>query len=222
MIVENISQFVVDFIQSNNKSANITEAWNSKKNQEQLMKIFKKNNIIIKDPDKPKRGKSGYLYFCAEYRDKMKKENPDMTVKEIVSKLGILWQQFKVEENPEVKRFLKMSEDDRNRYKKAMSSYIPLIRKINKKEKKENDEEKLETIKPVKKRKTKDEKEEEKELLKSKKKERDDGYSKFIRSKRNKTRKTHPELDSDGILKYLASKWEKFPDSKKEKYKNKK
>ena len=66
MIVENISQFVVDFIQSNNKSANITEAWNSKKNQEQLMKIFKKNNIIIKDPDKPKRGKSGYLYFCEE------------------------------------------------------------------------------------------------------------------------------------------------------------
>ena len=55
------------------------------------LKIIKKNNITVKDPNKPKRRKSGYLYFCAEYREKMKAENPDLTVKEIVSKLGILW-----------------------------------------------------------------------------------------------------------------------------------
>ena len=64
MFVENISQFVIDFI-NNNKNPNIIEAWGSKKNQEQLFRTIKKNNIVIKDTHKPKRGKSGYLFFFA-------------------------------------------------------------------------------------------------------------------------------------------------------------
>jgi len=231
MIVDNISEFVVSLIESN-KSSNLIDAWKSKKNQEMLGKVIKKNNIMIKDPDKPKRGKSGYLYFCAEYRDKIKKENPQMTVKEVVRKLGVLWQKMKVDgNNMEVKKFEKMSLDDRNRYKTEMDTYVPLIRKINKKDKKGADDgcddlldEDINYIdeEKKKKRKMKEKVEEEKELKKSKRKERDDGYSKFLRSKRNKTKKTHPELDSDGILKYLETKWSKFTESKKEKYRNKK
>ena len=226
MFVDNISQFVLDFIQ-NNKNPNLCDAWNSKRNQEQLVKIIKKNNIIIKDPQKPKRGKSGYLFFCAEYREKMKQEFPELSVKEIVSKLGILWKKLKKENSPEVKKFEQMSLDDRNRYKDEMTDYVPLIRKINKKEKKivtddgiinGNDNNNITSVIENEKNKQK----EEKNLKHSKKKEKDDGYSKFIRSKRNKTRKTHPELDSEGILKYLAQKWEKFPDIKKEKYRKKK
>ena len=120
-----------------------------------------------------------------------------------------------------------MSLDDRNRYKDEMTDYVPLIRKINKKEKKiitddgiinGDDNNNITSVIENEKNKQK----EEKNLKRSKKKEKDDGYSKFIRSKRNKTRKTHPELDSEGILKYLAQKWEKFPDIKKEKYRKKK
>ena len=226
MFVDNISQFVLDFIQ-NNKNPNLCDAWNSKRNQEQLVKIIKKNNIIIKDPQKPKRGKSGYLFFCAEYREKMKQEFPELSVKEIVSKLGIIWKKLKKENSPEVKKFEQMSLDDRNRYKDEMTDYVPLIRKINKKEKKivtddgiinGDDNNNITSVIEDEKNKQK----EEKNLKRSKKKEKDDGYSKFIRSKRNKTRKTHPELDSEGILKYLAQKWEKFPDIKKEKYRKKK
>jgi len=216
MFVENISQFVIDFI-NNNKNPNIIEAWGSKKNQEQLFRTIKKNNIVIKDPHKPKRGKSGYLFFCAEYREKMKNENPELSVKDIVSKLGILWKQLKKDNSPEVKRFEKMSLEDRNRYKSEMNGYVPLIRKINKKEKKDKkSDENITTLIENEKK-----KEEEKIIKRSKKKEKDDGYSKFMRSKRNKTKKTHPELDSEGILRYLAEKWEKFPDSKKEKYRKK-
>lgn len=218
MFVENISQFVIDFI-NNNKNPNMIEAWNSKKIQEQLFRTIKKNNIVIKDPHKPKRGKSGYLFFCAEYREKMKKENPELSVKDIVSKLGILWKQLKKDNSPEVKRFEKMSLEDRNRYKNEMNGYVPLIRKINKKEKKDKNSD--ENISSVIESEKKKQKEEEKNIKRSKKKEKDDGYSKFMRSKRNKTKKTHPELDSEGILRYLAEKWEKFPDSKKEKYRKK-
>jgi hypothetical protein len=211
MFLENLSQFVVEFIQ-NNKNPNVSEAWFAKKNQEALCKIIKKNNITVKDPNKPKRGKSGYLYFCAEYREKMKAENPDLTVKEIVSKLGILWKQMKTTKNPEVKRFEQMSIDDRNRYKSEMNTYVPILRKLNKKEKKnkkdninDDDIDVNETEKPK----------------KSRKKE-DDGYNKYVRSKKNKTKKTHPELDSDGIIEYLKQKWSKFPQDKKDRYKNKK
>ena len=220
MFVENISQFVIDFI-NNNKNPNIVEAWGSKKNQEQLVRTIKKNNIVIKDPLKPKRGKSGYLFFCAEYREKMKSENPELSVKDIVSKLGILWKQLKKENSTEVKRFENMSLTDRNRYKSEMTGYVPLIRKINKKKEK-IEKSADENISSVIENEKKKQKEEEKIIKRSKKKERDEGYSKFMRSKRNKTKKTHPELDSEGILRYLAEKWEKFPDSKKEKYRKKK
>lgn len=211
MFVENISQFVIDFLQ-NNKNPDLTEAWKSKKNQESLIKVIKKNNIVVKDPNKPKRGKSGYLYFCAEYREKMKQAHPDLSVKEIVSKLGLLWKQMKKEKNPEVQRFEKMSLEDRNRYKSEMNFYVPILRKINKKESKkkrsdEDDDKEGNTIT---------------EKPKKTRKKEDDGYNKYLRSKRNKTKKNHPELDSDGILKYLKQKWEKFPQERKDKYKNKK
>jgi hypothetical protein len=210
MFLENLSQFVVDFIQ-NNKNPNASEAWYSKKNQEALCKIIKKNNITVKDPNKPKRGKSGYLYFCAEYREKMKTENPDLTVKEIVSKLGILWKQMKITKDPEVKRFEQMSIDDRNRYKSEMNTYVPILRKLNKKEKKTKKDIDIDDL----------ESNEIEKPKKSRKKE-DDGYNKYVRSKKNKTKKTHPELDSNGIIEYLKQKWSKFPQDKKDRYKNKK
>jgi len=138
----------------------------------------------------------------------MKTENPDLTVKEIVSKLGILWKQMKITKDPEVKRFEQMSIDDRNRYKSEMNTYVPILRKLNKKEKKNKKDiinEEFDIEKPK----------------KSRKKE-DDGYNKYVRSKKNKTKKTHPELDSDGIIEYLKQKWSKFPQDKKDRYKNKK
>lgn len=222
MFVENISQFVLEFINQNNpNNSELIDLWNSKKNKEQLIKTIKKNNITIKDPDKPKRGKSGYLYFCEVYREKLKEEYPELSVKQIVSKLGILWKQLKAENNQEVKNFEKLSTEDRNRYKSEMVNYVPLIRKMNRKDigavTKLTGVVSADSI-----NKQEDSSVEEKNIKRSKKKEKDEGYTKFIRSKRNKTRKTHPELDSDGIMNYLKSKWEKFPDEKKTKYRNKK
>jgi len=71
MFIESINKYVIDFISNNQE--NPIEAWNSKKNQQSLIKLFKKNNVKMKDPFKPKRGKSGFLFFCDENRDKLKK-----------------------------------------------------------------------------------------------------------------------------------------------------
>ena len=225
MFVENISQFVLEFIQSNNVSDNNAELidnWKSKKNQEQFIKLIKKNNITIKDPDKPKRGKSGYLYFCEVYREKLKDEYPDSSVKEIVSKLGVLWKELKKQNSQEVVNFELKSKEDRNRYKSEMTNYVPLIRKMNKKNILVNKIDVSVELGEDKQTVISTELKDDKIIKRSKRKEKDEGYTKFIRSKRNKTRKSHPELDSDGILNYLKTKWEKFPDEKKLKYKNKK
>ena len=226
MFVENISQFVLEFIQSNNNgsdnNAELIDNWKSKKNQEQFIKVIKKNNITIKDPDKPKRGTSGYLYFCEVYREKLKDEYPELSVKEIVSKLGVLWKKLKEENSKEVINFELKSKEDRNRYKSEMTNYVPLIRKMNKKNVLVNKTEDSKDLGDDNQNISSIELKDDKTIKRSKRKEKDEGYTKFIRSKRNKTKKTHPELDSDGILNYLKTKWEKFSDEKKLKYKNKK
>ena len=213
MFIENLSQFVVDFIESN-KNPNIIEAWKSKKTQQSLLKTIKKQNIKVKDSAKPRRGKSAFLYYCENNRSLLKEANPTMSVKEIVSTLGANWQKLKKENLAEVERFEKMSIKDRDRYKSEMRSYIPVLsRKYEKKPKDDDEKPEGEEIekKPEKKESVKRSKRDHKEVL----------YSNYVKSRRVKTKKNHPELDSEGIIAYLARKWEKMPDIKKEKYSKK-
>jgi hypothetical protein len=222
MIINNISNFVLNFLQTY-KCNNVIDSWNSRKNQQALTKIIKKANIIVKDPYKPKRGKSAYLFFCDEYRKKLKEENPKLNVKEIVSKLGILWKKMKDENSEELQKFENLSMNDRAKYKKEMISYkkeqkktneFLLTKKVDKEKEKEKKKEKELRKKELNKSK------ELQKSLKKEKREKNLAFEKFIKSKRRKTKKSHPELDSEGIVKYLTNKWEKLPESKKEKYKN--
>ena len=48
---------------------------------------FKKH----KDPNAPKRPKTGFLYFCDEYRSKIKEENKDLHMCDVMKELGKLW-----------------------------------------------------------------------------------------------------------------------------------
>jgi hypothetical protein len=200
MFIENINKFVLEFIEINKNNENIDEIWMSKKNQQLLLKTLKKNNVKIKDPDKPKRGKSAFLFFCEENRKKIKKKHPEMSVKEIVSKLGIDWQTLKDTSSDEIDRYEQMSIKDRNRYKNEMRTYIPILsRKIDIKKS---------TKKPSKRR--------------SKRTQDEIMFDNFLKSKKTRAKKSHPELDSKGIIEYIKSKWEKLPDEKKKKYNIKK
>lgn len=223
MILNEISQYVINFLETN-KNPNIVDAWLSKKNQHGLLKTIKKNNIVVKDPNKPKRGKSAYLFFCDEYRKKLKEENPNLNVKEIVSMLGILWKKIKEENSPELEKFEKLSMNERMKYKKEMITYKKEQKKDNDfllNYKKDKDKEKDKKRDKELKKKEISRNRELQKSLKKEKKEKDQAFEKFLKSKKKKTKKTHPELDSEGVIKYLTTKWEKFPDTKKEKYKNK-
>jgi HMG (high mobility group) box len=51
-----------------------------------------------KEEGAPTRGKSAYLFFCADKRPKVKDEYPDMKATEIMSELGRMWKELSDEE----------------------------------------------------------------------------------------------------------------------------
>ena len=67
-----------------------------------------------KPKDAPKNAKSGYMFYCAEIRAVIKEENPDMKPKEIMSEMGRRWKEVK--DTEEAKKYLKMAEEDKERY----------------------------------------------------------------------------------------------------------
>ena len=67
----------------------------------------------IKDPNAPKRNISGFFFFSAEEREKLKKEgNGEMKLMDATKEIGKRWAAI----DPEVKaKFEKMQEDDKIR-----------------------------------------------------------------------------------------------------------
>ncbi|CAK9037004.1 High mobility group-T protein (HMG-T) (HMG-T1) (HMG-1) [Durusdinium trenchii] len=70
-----------------------------------------------KDPNRPKRAMSAYLYFCKAHRESVKAEFPDKIMVEVQAVLGKRWK-----ETTEAERvpFVKQAEADRERYDKEM------------------------------------------------------------------------------------------------------
>lgn len=126
----NINSFVSDFLNEYDKTGLLLKKWTSVKNQRKLKKFLKDNQ---KDPLKPKRGKSGFLYFCDEQRPILKENNKNITVKEIVSQLGKLWRQLKDDNETEKYDLLSIQDRDRYRdemvtYKKKKGSHSPVVK----------------------------------------------------------------------------------------------
>ncbi|WWC67469.1 non-histone chromosomal protein 6 [Kwoniella pini CBS 10737] len=47
-----------------------------------------------KDPNKPKRALSAYMFFVQDYRERIKAENPDATFGDVGKLLGIKWKEM--------------------------------------------------------------------------------------------------------------------------------
>ena len=73
-----------------------------------------------KDPNKPKRAKTSYLYFCEEMRPGVKNKHPELKMGGIMKELGKMWQEL-----PEDKKekYNKLYEDDKLRYEEEMEEY---------------------------------------------------------------------------------------------------
>ena len=100
-----------------------TESWTQL--QKTILKQLEKRNYD-KDPNAPKRGKSGYIFFCSANRSDVKEElGEDAKTTEITSRLGELWTELKNDESraEELASYLKMATDDKDRYVSEKADY---------------------------------------------------------------------------------------------------
>jgi hypothetical protein len=150
-----------------------------------------------KDKNAPKGAKNAYILFCADNRDQVKEENPDMGAKEIISELARLWK----EADEDVKaEYNEKAAADKQRYQEEMSDYVPS----------EDEEEKTETKKGAK----KDKKDNSpKRPLSS--------YMLFAQEYRAQAKSEHPEAKAADISKILGAWWKEADEDVKQEFKEK-
>lgn len=89
---------------------------------------IKDNKLIkqkkIKDPNKPKKYNSAYIYFNIEKVNEYKKKHPKtkINVIDIAKEAGKEWQNIKNDEK-KYEKYKKMEDHDKKRYKKEMELY---------------------------------------------------------------------------------------------------
>jgi len=74
----------------------------------------------LKDPSKPKRAKSSYLYFCAATRNEIKEHYPDLKMGGVMKELAKKWSVITVDQK---KEFELLSGKDKERYLDEMETY---------------------------------------------------------------------------------------------------
>lgn len=221
MKTKNISKYILNFIKENKNNEKLTDNWKSKDNLIAFEKLLKKE-AKSKDINKPKRGKSSFLYFCDDFKSIVKKDVPDHTNKQLLSYLGVLWKEYK-EDKPEIiKKYEKIAEKERDRYKKEM-----LIYKENIVEDQENEPELslnilkdnieddyIEIKEEVKKEevKKKEKKEKKEKKVKEERKEEKEEVNKEEKKRDKKSKDNIKELDDTekGFDKYIKKRKNKF------------
>ena len=144
-----------------------------------------------KSSEKKIKGKrNGYILFCNENREKVKKSNPDKKGKEITKLLATLWKQEKADESDEWKKFTELAIEDKERYDR---------------EKSESEDEKSE-----------DEKSEDEKSEKKKKKKGWKGKGKAY----EKFKKEQKEQDSKMKVRDIKEKWKSMSEQEQKLWKN--
>ena len=107
------------------------EAWKQLNDQvqDQMPKKTRKSSPKVKDPNAPKRGKSSYIFFCAENRPVVQKElGSDAKAVDVTKELGVRWnalkQSTKAKDKQAVKKFEQEAKDDKERYDDEMKNYV--------------------------------------------------------------------------------------------------
>jgi hypothetical protein len=109
-----VNKFVVSFLTNNpNTPQELIDQWKNKNNLNKLRSAVRK----VDQPSHPPRPKSKYIFFCDTVRQEIKKENPDMSIRDITCELGRRWQQFKQNPDPELNEKITVAfEEDKKRY----------------------------------------------------------------------------------------------------------
>jgi len=79
-----------------------------------------KKGKFAKDPNAPKKPQTAYFAFMADKRNVVKQENPEISHKDVLRKLGELWNGLS---DTEKKPYQKISDESRKTYEKAVAEY---------------------------------------------------------------------------------------------------
>jgi upstream-binding transcription factor len=80
----------------------------------------KKNGKVRKDPSKPKRPISAYLFFAQQSRPKIKEKYPDLKGLEITRQVGQAWSEATPEEKAP---FMELENKSKDEYRKGMEKW---------------------------------------------------------------------------------------------------
>ena len=170
-----------------------------------------------KDPNAPKRGKSAYMFFCAEYREKVKEELDDPKPTEVTTELGRQWNELKTDKKKkkELEKFEKMAAEDKERYQEEMAEYVPPSD--------DGEEEERPKKKAVpKKGAVKGKGSEVKgssvkgSSAKGSSAKKPSAYTCFVKTQRPEMKEENPEMSGAEITKQLAKAWKEMDDEGKE------
>ena len=94
---------------------------------EELTKLLLGEKVKMKfkkDPNRPKKPKSGFLFFCDEHRPDMiqeeKNKNKKVVIGKIAKELGKKWKSLSVSQK---NKYNKMNEKDKHRYVQEIEAY---------------------------------------------------------------------------------------------------
>ena len=74
----------------------------------------------FKDPNRPKRPKTSYLYFCEEKRPLVKNQHPEFKVGEIMKELGKMWKELPEDDKA---KYNDLYQQDKARYEEELEEY---------------------------------------------------------------------------------------------------
>ena len=100
----------------------------------QLTEVSQKVDVVIqnsaagdgkrrkkpRDPNAPKKSKNGYMFFCQDNRERVKKEHPGIDGKEIVKHLSKEWNGLSDKQKAP---YQKKANSDKDRYQQEMKTY---------------------------------------------------------------------------------------------------
>ena len=75
-----------------------------------------------RDPNKPKRGLSAFMFYSQERRPQLKKSQPNLPFGDVAKTIGAEWKKFS---DAKKKPYEAKAVKDRARYAKAMKTYTP-------------------------------------------------------------------------------------------------
>ena len=126
--LKQLNKLVLAFLKENADAVNLNELWMDSSTQKQAKNLLSRANRSPKDPNAPKRGKSSYLYFCDDNRDKAKKSlGKDSKATDVTRRLGVLWNELKNDKkrSKKLSHYVALATADKKRYNDEKEAYTP-------------------------------------------------------------------------------------------------